>query len=133
MGPYGTPLVKAPIYTHILAIGAGTCIVPCISLLKEHVQKMLMMEPEHYLVNMKEDERRRKIIRDAKETKDCSIVQRIFSSLGGLIAKESEQVWRDAPQRRNAYTGGHKTQPRRVSTTRKSKMQQQSIRERYAA
>ena len=56
MGHYGTGLIKEPNYTNIIAIGAGTGIVPCISLLKQHVKRMLMMEPEAFLVGLKEEE-----------------------------------------------------------------------------
>ena len=56
MGPYGTSLIREPVYTNVLSIGAGTGIVPCISLLKQHVKKMLMMEPEEFLASLKEEE-----------------------------------------------------------------------------
>ena len=125
MGPYGTSLVNAPFYTHILAIGAGTGIVPCISLLKEHVRKMLMMEPENYLVNTKEDEKRSIAIRDAKESKERSIAQHIVSRFIGSTAKEPEQVWTDAPQRGRPML-------RPISSVNKSKRQQDNIQERYA-
>lgn len=56
MGPYGTGLVREPVYTNIIAVGVGTGIVPCISLLKQHVKTMLMMEPEAFLASIKEKE-----------------------------------------------------------------------------
>ena len=56
MGPYGTGLIKEPKYTNIIAIGSGTGIVPCISLLKQHVKSMLMMDPEAFLISLKEEE-----------------------------------------------------------------------------
>ena len=57
MGPYGTPLVKEPKYTNIIAIGSGTGIVPCISILKQHVQSMLMMDSQAFLSSLEDEER----------------------------------------------------------------------------
>ena len=56
MGPYGTGLIKEPKYTNIIAIGSGTGIVSCISLLKQHVKSMLMMDPDAFLISLKEEE-----------------------------------------------------------------------------
>ena len=55
MGPYGTSLASTNDYTHVLSLGSGTGIVPVLSLFKQHVRKMLALEPKAYL---KELERR---------------------------------------------------------------------------
>ena len=60
MGPYGTALAKTSDYSHAIAIGAGTGIVPVLSLFKQHVRQLLRLEPESFLRNL--EERQKKII-----------------------------------------------------------------------
>lgn len=81
MGPYGTPLVNDGIYSHVVAIGAGTGIVPLVSLLKKHINQMLLMDPESFLVGAMEKEKRNIVIRCAKESKNGSILQQVVSAL----------------------------------------------------
>lgn len=56
MGPYGNALVKANAATHVVAIGVGTGIVPMMSLLREHVHRMLIKNPETFLQHIEHRE-----------------------------------------------------------------------------
>ena len=86
LGPYGTGLVKDPSYTNIVAIGSGTGIVPCTSLLKEHVRKMVMLEPENYLIERSEHMKQVINVLGAQEVKDGSLSRHIMRTLKGFMA-----------------------------------------------
>ncbi|CAB9511565.1 generating NADPH oxidase heavy chain subunit [Seminavis robusta] len=60
MGPYGTALAKTENFSHAIAIGTGTGIVPVLSLFKQHVRQLLRLEPESFLRTL--EERQSKII-----------------------------------------------------------------------
>jgi hypothetical protein len=110
LGPYGTALVKDSSYTNIIAIGTGTgkyyaatdhdhCsshipnsilyipgIVPCTSLLKQHVRKMVMMEPVQYFAEHSEQKKRNINIICAQEDKKGSLVSHLVLALKGFIS-----------------------------------------------
>ncbi|CAB9516820.1 oxidase homolog protein [Seminavis robusta] len=56
MGPYGTGLAKTSDYSHALAIGSGTGIVPILSLFKQHVRQLLKLDPATYLRVLEEQQ-----------------------------------------------------------------------------
>jgi len=60
-------------------------IVPCISLLKQHVRTMLMMDPENYLINTSEQMNRSIDIILARENKSGSLARHLISTLQGLM------------------------------------------------
>lgn len=60
MGPYGTALGKTEDYSHAIALGTGTGIVPVLSLYKQHVRQLLRLEPVSFLRTL--EERQKKII-----------------------------------------------------------------------
>ena len=60
-------------------------IVPCISLLKQHVRTMLMMDPENYLINTSEHLKRSIDIILARENKSGSLARHLISTLRGLM------------------------------------------------
>ena len=64
-------------------------IVPCISLLKQHVRTMLMMDPENYLINTSEQMNRSIDIILARENKSGSLARHLISTLRGLMASSS--------------------------------------------
>ena len=64
-------------------------IVPCISLLKQHVRTMLMMDPENYLINTSEQMNRSIDIILARENKSGSLTRHLISTLRGLMASSS--------------------------------------------
>lgn len=53
MGPAGTPLAKTDDYSHVLAIGSGTGIVPILSLFKQQVHQLLRLDPETHFRDLK--------------------------------------------------------------------------------
>ena len=81
LGPYGTALVNDPSHTNIIVVGSGTGIVPCISLLKQHTKKMLMTEPESYLIERSEQMKRTINVLGAQEDKDGSLAYHLVSTL----------------------------------------------------
>ena len=80
MGPYGTSLAKTEDYSHVLAISAGTGIVPVLSLFKQHVNNMLQLQPDVYLKQLQE--RERKIL-----SMDLALERRKGSILSLLLSK----------------------------------------------
>ena len=76
MGPYGTSLAKTENHTHIMAIGAGTGIVPILSLFKQHVRDVLKMDPEKHLKEMHEREEKAFLVEKAVERRKGTIAQK---------------------------------------------------------
>ena len=79
-------------------------IVPCISLLKQHVGTMLMMDPENYLINTSEQMNRSNYFILARENKSGSLTRHLISTLRGLMTtslpmNRDEAVEVDVPQR----------------------------------
>lgn len=56
MGPYGTSLTNPDEFTHGLAIGAGTGIVPILSLYRQQIDVLSRLSPEAHLENIKQHE-----------------------------------------------------------------------------
>ena len=100
-------------------------IVPCISLLKQHVRTMLMMDPENYLINTSEHMKRSIEIILARENKSGSLTRHLISTLRGLMTSSS------STQRDEAVEEAVQS-IRRVTSTEslKSSARRQSIRRR---
>ena len=81
IGPYGTALVKEPIYTNVVVVGSGTGIVPCFGILKQHARRMKMVKPEEYLIGISEHVKRTINILCAQEDKDLSVARLIFNKM----------------------------------------------------
>ena len=81
IGPYGTALVKEPIYTNVVVVGSGTGIVPCFGILKQHARRMRMVKPEEYLIGISEHVKRTINILGAQEDKDLSVARLIFNKM----------------------------------------------------
>mmetsp|Transcript_30987 Transcript_30987/g.74540 ORF Transcript_30987/g.74540 Transcript_30987/m.74540 type:complete len:837 (-) Transcript_30987:1632-4142(-) len=77
MGPYGTSLAKTEEYSHILSLGSGTGIVPVLSLFKQHVQKMLSLDPHTYLNELEHREVRLNRVELEIEKRKGSIAKKI--------------------------------------------------------
>ena len=45
MGPYGTGIVNRGEYSAVVAVGSGTGIVPILSIFKQHVNQLLLLDP----------------------------------------------------------------------------------------
>lgn len=80
MGPFGTSMAKTEEYSHALAIGAGTGIVPILSLLRQHVHVMTRLSPESYHENILERERKIVNVKRAADRQKGSIAQQIYRS-----------------------------------------------------
>ena len=102
-------------------------IVPCISLLKQHVRTMLMMDPENYLIKVSEHMNRSISIILARENKSGSLTRHLISTLRGLIMTLSSTSTKHDEAAEEAVES-----PRRLSSTEslKSSARRQSIRRR---
>ena len=102
-------------------------IVPCISLLKQHVRTMLMIDPENYLINTSEQMNRSIDIILARENKSGSLARHLMSTLWGLmtssLSTERDEAVDEAVESEST---------RRLSSTEslKSSARRQSIRRR---
>ena len=90
IGPYGTALVKEPIYTNVVVVGSGTGIVPCFGILKQHARRMRMVKPEEYLIGISEHVKRTINILGAQEDKDLSVARLIFNKMKMFMAATPE-------------------------------------------
>eukprot|EP00984_Skeletonema_dohrnii_P017190 scaffold7773_cov88-Skeletonema_dohrnii-CCMP3373.AAC.1 len=130
LGPYGTALVKDSSYTNIVAIGTGTgkyytvnlpghghdhCsshipisilyipgIVPCTSLLKQHVRKMAMMDPAHYFAEQSEQKKHNINIICAQEDKNGSLVSHLVLALKGFMSSNQHRDVDEALEAKSA-------------------------------
>ena len=98
-------------------------IVPCISLLKQHVRTMLMIDPENYLINTSEQMNRSIDIILARENKSGSLARHLISTLRGIMTtslpmKRDEAV-EEAVLRRMSSTGSLKSSVRRENIRRR--------------
>ena len=98
-------------------------IVPCISLLKQHVRSMLMMDPENYLINTSEQMNRSIAIILARENKSGSLARHLISTLRGLMTtslptKRDEAV-EEAVLQRVSSTESLKSSVRRENIRRR--------------
>lgn len=59
MGPCGTPLAKFEDFSHCLAVGTGSGIVPILSLYKQHVRQLFRLDPWSHFADL--ENHRRKI------------------------------------------------------------------------
>jgi ferredoxin-NADP reductase len=67
MGPYGTSLAKSGSYSRVLAVGAGTGIVPVLSLFKTHIRDLLQLDPHRFFAEMKSRERNVRMMEIAED------------------------------------------------------------------
>ncbi len=78
MGPYGTSLCQSRNYSHILAIGGGTGVVPILSLYNDHMHNLLRLDPNKFLTEMHESEQKLRRIEAAENSQQGSLVQQFF-------------------------------------------------------
>ena len=81
MGPYGSSLSRSKNYSHILAIGAGTGVVPILSMYKEHMHNLFRLEPNKFFVELKESERKLRRIERAEDARQGSLIQKFSRAL----------------------------------------------------
>ena len=97
IGPYGTGIVNKRDYSQVVAIGSGTGVVPILSVFKEHIHHLLMINPSsHYNAQHEREIRSMKVCR-AKEARDKTIFQALVSGILyilhvlGLAKKQTDQ------------------------------------------
>jgi NAD(P)H-flavin reductase len=66
-GPYGTGLANTNDFSHALACGSGTGIVPVLSLFKQHVCQLLPLDPANHFVEL---ERHRHIVLEVEKARE---------------------------------------------------------------
>lgn len=54
MGPFGTSLGRTQDYSHAIAIGSGSGVVPILSLYKKHIRQLLRLDPDTYFAEQSE-------------------------------------------------------------------------------
>lgn len=87
MGPYGTSLTNPNEFTHGLAIGAGTGIVPILSLYRQHLDTMARLSPEAHMKNIEHSDAEIGNIIYAHGIKKGSF----FDKIKGLFKASSEE------------------------------------------
>ena len=80
MGPIGTPLAKTEDYSHVLAIGTGTGIVPILSLFKQQVHQLLRLDPEIHFREIKSHRTKVHEVEIAEQSRKGSFVERLLRS-----------------------------------------------------
>lgn len=79
MGPYGTPFVHpSHSYSHMLALGTGTGIVPLMSLYQQHVRHLLRLDPTAHFATLKDVQRKRQQQERASEARKGSLAQLLY-------------------------------------------------------
>jgi hypothetical protein len=79
-GPYGSSLGKTEDYSHALAIGTGTGIVPILSLLKQHVSKLVRLDPVAFNKGVRDQQRSVRRFEQAKARRKGSLASKILTS-----------------------------------------------------
>ena len=77
MGPYGTSLCQSQNFSHILAIGGGTGIVPVLSMYKDHVHNLLRLDPNKFFAELHESEQKLRRIEHAENSEKGPLVQQV--------------------------------------------------------
>ena len=77
LGPYGTALVNQDATTNVLAIGAGTGIVPILSMFQEHVKRMLLLDPAAHLIELQEAERTAVKVKLARQAREAPVIANV--------------------------------------------------------
>jgi len=85
MGPYGTSLAPTSgglkDYSHVVAIGTGSGIVPVLSLLKEHLFQLRRLDPKTYASQIKIQEQQLTLMEDAADQRKGSIARKIYETI----------------------------------------------------
>mmetsp|Transcript_1945 Transcript_1945/g.3221 ORF Transcript_1945/g.3221 Transcript_1945/m.3221 type:complete len:586 (-) Transcript_1945:152-1909(-) len=87
MGPYGTSLAGNQNYSHALAIGAGTGVVPILSMFKEHMHSLFALDPNKYFRELESSERIARQVELAQDAKRGSLARKLL----GCICRSSNR------------------------------------------
>lgn len=83
MGPYGTSLAGNQTFSHALAIGVGTGVVPILSMYKAHMHSLLRLDPDEHLSEIKLFEETVREIELAKKQRRGSLAQKFARAVTG--------------------------------------------------
>lgn len=81
MGPYGTSLSLSQKYSHVLAIGGGTGVVPILSMYKDHIYNLLRLDPNKFFLEMEESEQKLRRVEHAEDAQKGSLIQQAYRAL----------------------------------------------------
>jgi hypothetical protein len=81
MGPYGTSLTGDQSFSNIVAVGAGTGVVPILSMYKEHMHSVLRLNPDKYFVDLKASEIRAHAIEIAEDQRKGSLMKKLATAV----------------------------------------------------
>ena len=84
-GPYGTGFGRLEQYSHALAIGGGTGIVPILSLLKHHIYHLRELEPQVFLRNCAERNEKLGQLQSNNETEPGTMWRRLLTKARGVV------------------------------------------------
>lgn len=92
MGPIGRPLAKTEDYSHVLACGTGTGIVPVLSLFKQQVHELMRLDPETHFRDLKNHRAKVHEVESAEQQRQGPVVQRFFGLGRFPTCKPYEQL-----------------------------------------
>jgi hypothetical protein len=87
MGPYGTALVRKEDFSHALAIGTGTGIVPMLSLLNQHVRQLVRLDLKSRRVDLQDHQKRVCQVELAESHRKKSIAKKVKSCYNDRAVK----------------------------------------------
>lgn len=79
MGPCGTGLPTTKDYSHAVAIGTGTGIVPLLSALKQHVHSLIRLAPDVHFKDLEELQNHVQLVENAEVSGKRSMMRQIFN------------------------------------------------------
>ncbi|KAL3913426.1 MAG: hypothetical protein SGARI_000664 [Bacillariaceae sp.] len=105
MGPYGTSLTGDQSFSHVLAVGAGTGVVPILSMYKEHMHSLLRLDPEKYFWELKASEKRAQAIEIAEDRRKGSLMQKLVHAMKRCCcSRKTENAQPDMSERLSLTT-----------------------------
>jgi len=87
MGPIGTALAKTEDYSHVLAVGTGTGIVPVLSLFKQQIHELMRLDPDTHFRDLKNHRQKVHEVESAAQDRQGSFVHRAVRSCRVKTAK----------------------------------------------
>lgn len=97
MGPIGTELANTDRFSHILAIGSGSGIVPVMSMLKQQVNQLLLLDPAVHRKRLRQHRRKVHEIQMAEDRRKGSVIQ----YLGTLLTRKKVYTMLRSPTNEN--------------------------------
>uniref|UniRef100_A0A7S2EV36 FAD-binding FR-type domain-containing protein n=1 Tax=Ditylum brightwellii TaxID=49249 RepID=A0A7S2EV36_9STRA len=112
-GPYGTALGQTDEFSHAVAIGSGTGIVPIISLYKKHVRNLLRLDPETFFTEQALRNRKVQHINAIHEKNKGTLVNTLWHGIKGLNKRVKE--WKQSTTETPSHGEGRRARNASVS------------------